>query len=754
MAVFTKGQRFEGLNWRPSKQAAKAEAALAAIVGLGWAPKDAISNAPQQPLQPNVTALVQELVASNGIPHQPSLNPAAISLLFELARTQRVSVTDVYETTSLGFHTCAFMWGTRRLAESDPFQRKKDAKCHAAERALAEINGELGKPETRTEQGAAQPIQDDTMQIDPSPRQPEIVPVTAAADPVVTLATLYKVQYPQDPAPPLYTEISNPAGFQYAVALNGRVVATSDVFSNKFCAKRNAAVTVLGVLSEWAQDPRKRKRLENGGESASGLNTTMDASFLSSVDGPDQWDKQLATFADLIGGSMDLKKCTNNIIMTLCLALQSYADLSVDRIVIGGPFGRGTALLCDYTIDLTLLRTRPFTAPTDAGGVSSLRDPRLHDLVAAALARSPLSACIVQTAHDARDGCVEVVYRGIQSLNVRVWEGINLVPREGVQGNLKPSQTGREGQEGNGSVGIAQLQRFQQTLQNSTAIYHVRNQSVGMKLNVEDLMAWSPTFSESNTLFFRNRSACAPLCRILRFWTLPLAFSHEHARTLGNALDLIAAYAWDSVERSVAGYDPTRVSLSFALEGALRILENAERMRVFWNEFYLRSEMQAARLAAGAPPLLLDPANPFHNIFETVSYTVWDRLAIHAREARLRLFEEILSPGVDFISAALNPVLATSTEVSYLDISLSSSARINSITQHPTSSTSCPLQPNPPSRTAKSHPQTRRVYAGFRTQAVFCRPVCSSRRMRCGPWLMRYPRMRRWRGSLTRLCRL
>ncbi|KAJ3248691.1 hypothetical protein HDU78_010922 [Chytriomyces hyalinus] len=707
MAVTVNERRFVGSYWSPSKAMAKAEVAAAALVGLGWAPAESGSVAREDPVQP-VRAepiepshqpveppppITQAKNSEDGAPAPLiAADNWAISQFYDLARTQNVNVTDMYHPTAQGFK-CYFMWGTRQLPMSDSHVRKKDAKLHAAQLGLAEIASSITKslstevisksmdlstPPAETQQSSSSssslpsfesPSQVHSSSLNAKPLIPP--PTQQPVDPTVILASLYKIQYPLDPSPPIYTEMSTAAGFQYAVALNGRVVATSDVFVTKHAAKRHAAQSGLQILIQWSQDAKKRKRTESGSQSGGASvasNTLLNSISAECIDadafgrlpdlsvgegGPDRWDVLADCFSKSLGGSGDMRKCTLNIIASVRLALQQHSELNIDRVVVSGAFGRGTNLIFDTMVELVLVRNRS-DAVQPEGTLSSalLCDNAFHSLVVHAIEKSTISSCVRFLKPFANDGSVHLWYNGIQSVRFCVVEGVNFAPAGDKCEDIK-------------------VPRYRQIMHHGTALLELRNQLINSIDNVDSDL-WNSTLSESTALFFRNHAFSAPLARLLKYWALSLSFSSNVSRlALSNVLDYVAAYAWDQMERALSEFDPKRASLSLALETALRFIENNDKMRIFWTEFYTRDEIQSKISSTASFPLLLDPVNPFRNLYDSIPKSAWNAMATCAKSSRDGIFEQVLPRGSDFVRTAFNPQLRTAFDVLYLYTSVS-----------------------------------------------------------------------------------
>ncbi|KAJ3236041.1 hypothetical protein HDU81_011238 [Chytriomyces hyalinus] len=704
MAVTVNGRRFVGSYWSPSKAMAKAEVAAAALVGLGWAPSESgsgTSEALVQPVQVEPIAPSHQSIEPPPPNNQPknsedgapvplvAADNWAISQFFDLARTQNVSVTDMYHPTASGFK-CYFMWGTRQLPMSDSHVRKKDAKLHAAQLGLAEIASSITKslstdivsksmdistPPAEMHQSSSSsslssvecPPQVHSSSLNARPLIPP--PSQPPVDPIVMLASLYKIQYPRDPSPPIYTEMSTAAGFQYAVALNGRVVATSDVFVTKHAAKRHAAQSGLQILIRWSQDAKKRKRTESGSQNGSSSSMLLNSISAECIDadencgrvpdlslgegGPDRWDVLSDCFSKSLGGSGDMRKCTHNIITSVRLALQQHSEMNIDRVVVGGTFGRGTNLIFETTVELVLVRNRSGAVQTDGTPSSALlHDNAFHSLVVQAIENSSISSCVRFLKPFSKDGCVHLWYNGIQSVRFSIVEGINFAPAAAKCEDIK-------------------LPRYRQIMHQATALLELRNQLMTSTDDVNSDL-WNSTLSESTALFFRNHAFSAPLARLLKYWALSLSFTSSVSRlALSNVLDYVAAYALDQMERALSEFDPKRGSLSLALETALRIIENNDNMRLFWTEFYSREEIQSKLSSAESSPLLLDPVNPFRNLYDSIPKSAWSAMASSAKSSRDRIFEQVLPRGSDFVRTAFNPQLNTAVDVLYLHTSVS-----------------------------------------------------------------------------------
>ncbi|KAI9338541.1 hypothetical protein BDR26DRAFT_911873, partial [Obelidium mucronatum] len=358
----------------------------------------------------------------------------------------------MYKVTGTGAFQCHFMWGKDALPLSDPHLKKKDAKAQAAHLALAKVSSMTKAAFAPTPTPTAtptldQPADSTEMQIDSANlSEPSESPVTSSAldvemspidrDPIRTLHILATTQYS---TAPVYSEISAHGGFQYSVALDGRVIATSDVFLSKNIAKQDAANAAIERLGQEMKDPskKKRKRIVNS-------NSTTDLT-LHQFGGPNEkeslWDLWETEISGLVaddgvavgalGVTKDMKKCTNNIVASICLALQSNTELNVDRVVVGGTFGRGTTLPFDYAVEISLFRNRNIDA---FDGSSSWADPHFFALVNSALKSSSISSSIYSIIKDGEG--VKVWYNGIQSLRLKISDGVNLVDQKEINGPL------------------------------------------------------------------------------------------------------------------------------------------------------------------------------------------------------------------------------------------------------------------------------------------------------------------------------
>ncbi|KAJ3017116.1 UNVERIFIED_CONTAM: hypothetical protein HDU68_011854 [Siphonaria sp. JEL0065] len=525
---------------------------------------------------------------------------------------------------------------------------------------------------------------------------------TVDQDPIRNLHFLVTTQFPAS-TPPVFTEVAAHGGFQFSVALDNRVIAVSEVFIIKKAAKQEAAAIALEKLTRELKEEeesdassaslqRKRKRRVTIGSTSNlssndAVSVSSSLGMLDEIDGDSLWDSWELELNRLVaeegsvgalGIARDMKKCTNNIILSVCLALQGNEALNVDRVVVGGAFGRGTIILFDYSVEITLIRNRvivdnPATvvaseqvpsAPAVNDGTTapttSIHDSPFHALVAFALKSSSISSSIYSvTPIDGKDGGgVQVWYNGIQSIRFRITDGINFVNQKGVDG-----------------LALAVPPRLKQLTQQTVAVLKIRElyggggNAVG-GFRIPDVAAWAPSFAETNLLFFKNHGGgrAAQLSRILKFWLIALNFDSSVFRDVSNALELVAVHAFDYMDRAV-NYDSSKYSLLVAIEYAFKCLENWKNMRIFWTEYYTRSEIQASRFHSSSPPLLLDPANPFFNLFETVSEEVWQVVGEHAKTSRGKVFgDSTIVSGIDFLTLAMNPTCKEIMDVDFFDI--------------------------------------------------------------------------------------
>ncbi|KAJ3062289.1 hypothetical protein HDU98_001820, partial [Podochytrium sp. JEL0797] len=674
-----------GLAWLP-------QSSLPAPPAIPLLPPPSVQPPPQTtplanpPPNPDATPLASvpaEIPIAMPIPVDDSTD-SAISRLYERAKLANTPLTDIYNVAGTGAFQCHFMWGTKQMPTSVPHSKKQSAKNHAAQLALASLalaNNPFPTPQQpltpKTTPPTTTPTITTTTPIAPS------TPPLAQSDPILALMLFLRTQPTLASSPAIYTEIASPSGFQYTVALeSGRVIATSDMFVKKVAAKRHAAALALlhvqrKVAEQQQQQQQRRTDSSAGGSEEDAeredgevvekkqkraLDTTSSVAsvdYMMLMDSEnesllDVWEKEVRAFgsgegdqfangptsgsgASVLGATRDMRKCTNNIVASVCLALQGYEGLRVDRVVVGGAFGRGTIVLFDYSVEIILLRnppptqqsTPPVVAPPSTDEPTPAVDStpvveKFSDLVASALTASPISTSIQQmTELDAKNGGgVKVWYNGIQSIRFKVRDGITF---------LQPL-TGNEF--------LESTPRLKQITQHSVALMKVKELVAVRGVDkMDDLESWTPSFAETSQLFFRNHAHAAIVARVLKYWVVPLNLSTSDFERVCIALELVAVHAFDDMER-VVNYDANKLSILLALEYALKSLENWRSMRIFWTEFYTRSEIHPSRFLHSSPPFLMDPVNACYNLFDTVDLRVWEAMGIFAKDTRVKIFEQ------------------------------------------------------------------------------------------------------------------
>ncbi|KAJ3295550.1 hypothetical protein HDU79_008897 [Rhizoclosmatium sp. JEL0117] len=723
IAVSVAGIKVVG-GFGTSKQTAKALAARAALEQLGWIPPSnavpAPALTPAQPAEqlppappplpqtltqlqsqnntqiPNVDDANRDRERAPSNPANPismlntamdstaTISPTAISQLFELAMAHRVQVTDMYHTTGTGAFVCYFMWGaTRQLPTSDPQPKKKDAKAQAAMKALVDlassgITPPSASPRTTRHHAFPQPSLSATS-MSPPPPPPSAFPIPSTndlpqqqqqqpplaqptSDPHQSLILFLKSN--SFPSLPTFTELSNPSGFQFTVSIDHRVIATSDVFTKKPAAKRHAAELALELIQKEFNEPATTQTCKK-----QRLASTSASSDAESV--LDVWERDVRRFCEGIAETKEMRKCCLNVVASVCLALSRLGD----RVVVSGVFGRGTGVVCEASggVELVVLRikTRGIAdgvvgASSSGGGGDSGNSEIDRDGVSKSgdgfegLVRDALQSVgsIQRVVGCVGKRGVEAWYNGIQSLRIRILEGWT------YDGGAVDSSLGQEF----GAAGVRLKQIMQETWALTKVKEAVSASPADKTLSWNEMEEWTPTFSELTQLFFRNHAGAAHIARFLKFWVIPLNLESIEYDRLCNILDYVAVWAFDNMDRSV-NYDATRHSLLFSIEQAFKLLLGWKTMRVFWTEFYTRSEIHSSRFVASAPPFLLDPTNPYLNLVESVRKETWECVGFHAETTKRKLFDEFSEEGTDFINLAVKPVVKEAIDVEYFGVS-------------------------------------------------------------------------------------
>ncbi|KAJ3134529.1 hypothetical protein HK100_003521 [Physocladia obscura] len=585
-------------------------------------------------------------------------NQEIISWLSEIAQGSNAVLTEMYSAAGSGEFKCHFMWNALRLPSSEIFPRKKDAKSQAAQLALdyvlnahiesVHIPPHLLKKIIPTRVGVSSsqnidssatlqqvPLFDTRMvanlPIEQSQAQPVesfviVPPLCSQTNPMTDLQVYVKKNsiaiknyFKQLGSVNTfltisYNEISSPTEFKFSVSLDSHVLSQSDGFPKKILAKRHAAEQALEELKSIVEDGNNK-----------GIKRRKFGSSIESVASPSS--------VDIVVHETDVHSVRPKPPSTLVLLQNSSAAVNLSM-------------------------------------------QSFYELVSSALKSSPINASIETILPLAKNSGLEVWYKGIQSLKLTILEGKDFMDEKDF---MKPELASRVQQSLRHSCALIEMRKqilkIRESGEGESGGY-VSGSGGGCGISQALIESWEPNYSESTHLFFKNHQlehrTTGKVARVLKFWaTTALAFLDAKAfAQVMNVLDFVAVWAYDTMERSV-NFESSRLSAFASFELTLKTLENWKNMKIFWTELYPRTEIQDFLNQNGDKPFILHPANPFCNLFESVSISEWSRIGDSAKEARILVEKATLgSQQLDFISEVLKPQLdlPNSFEISYCDI--------------------------------------------------------------------------------------
>ncbi|KAJ3329148.1 hypothetical protein HDU76_008520 [Blyttiomyces sp. JEL0837] len=380
------------------------------------------------------------------------------------------------------------------------------------------------------------------------------------------LVILNKVCMEKVASSPSYARLLSPHGFKFEVTLDGKVLATSAMFISEVSAKRHAAELALSEITKGA------------------VEFVGDATENGTVDGADLGLKLkginllLSEFSGSLSPTKQIKMVTAEILIEISLILK---DDAISGFVVGGSYGRCTAIVFDYDIEFVLLSKT--ISPDD-----------LIELMQEKVKEHPHVFSFAETRMEGKQKVLRIAYAGRQTLFCRVLAATDLVETEEL------------------------LDR--ETIQQSLVLQKLKELSADV--NSIDVDTWSVAACESSHVFMRNHSYASDLSRLVKCWysCQPVVKEIDNIYLI---LDLLSIYAFDKLEEQ-NNYDRSKMCLLTAFQNILKLLGNWKALRVFWTENYPRSTIPTYFLSSASPPLLLDPCNPFRNLITAEGYEAWD----------------------------------------------------------------------------------------------------------------------------------
>ncbi|KAJ3416934.1 hypothetical protein HDV05_007992 [Chytridiales sp. JEL 0842] len=503
-----------------------------------------------------------------------------ISVLYELSIKNHATIADHYPPSTAGFQ-CYFTWNDDFVFPMSEFcGKKKEAKVQAARLALEHIKKLLGiknEPAVVTKQSSSSSASDMSPQaMDIDSKDQTINPaLSEPTNPVSRVFYLHQRSAMANPKlKPEFEEVPSTEGFQFNLVCDGKIMAQSDTFSKKQDAKTDAAQKAYDKLDAFYKSVNPFAN-DKKGLSAEAMNELLEDMF-------DPFN-QNSKFQKKITPNTDIKKSTILIISSLYHELK-YGGLKVKRMVCGGSYGRNTALVHQYDIQITL-----FFDFDETDTVESIQESVKQIILLSNKAHRSVKDGL---------GNLELEYRGVQSLNMEIVIGRHLADfneEEDVDVRL-----------------IKQSKKVRATLAEK-----------GSRLSEAEKVAWSAPLAECMQEFFRNKADSVPLTRLLRLW-YSFALLKDPFESDLYILDLLSIWCYEKTEEQQLLNKSCFLLTAF--ERALTAFKNWKTLRIYWTDYYKKSDVPY-ELWASDKPLLLDPTILGLNLIRAEDEKSWNALA-------------------------------------------------------------------------------------------------------------------------------